>query len=147
MTVQKIVFILAHLILSNLAAPFQEGHHRRSLVSGLGDIGGQLRDESDNFESTAYGDSMLGGQYNKFVPISTVNGIEGLAPLRALERRTQVVGNSGNTRINRDESYDFVSETLGDSLNQGVGNAVSPKSVVGGITSGTTGGLLGRRSQ
>ncbi|MEV7844078.1 hypothetical protein AB0O50_08835 [Streptomyces cyaneofuscatus] len=41
--------------------------------------------------------------------------------------------------INRDESANLYAETLGDSINSGIGNQLNPMSVVGGIAGSNLG--------
>jgi hypothetical protein len=110
---------------------------RSQVVSNTGDVRIN-RDESQNYSFETLGDSLNQGLGNEMSPLSFVNGL-GSAPLI---RRSQVVENTGDVRINRDESQNYSFETLGDSLNQGLGNSNSPVSVVNGVA-----GRLIKRSQ
>ncbi|MEU9096476.1 hypothetical protein [Streptomyces sp. NPDC048361] len=42
----------------------------------------------------------------------------------------------GPLTVNRDESFNYYSETLGDSVNQGIANVISPQSVINGLGGG-----------
>jgi hypothetical protein len=47
-------------------------------ILGLGDTGGQNRDESNNQNLSIFGDSILSGQTNTFTPSASIRGIDGV---------------------------------------------------------------------
>ncbi|WP_369166405.1 hypothetical protein AB5J49_00180 [Streptomyces sp. R28] len=54
------------------------GTANASSVLGLGDSGGQNRDESVNQVVSVFGDSFMSGQSNTFAPSASITGIDGV---------------------------------------------------------------------
>ncbi|MGK5639214.1 hypothetical protein ACSNOK_13045 [Streptomyces sp. URMC 126] len=49
-------------------------------ILGLGDSGGQNRDESSNQALDVVGDSLMNGLSNAFAPVASIAGISGVGP-------------------------------------------------------------------
>jgi hypothetical protein len=105
---------------------------RRSGIFGMGDTGGDNRDESLNQIINVIGDSFMDGENNDFSPKSAVGGIDGLGS--ALTRRSGVFGMGDSGGQNTDNSSNQSVNTIGDSLMAGSNNVFNPQSLVGGVT-------------